>query len=161
MSSVVVRIAAILIAASSSAAFGQFNQSVVAAPPIASQSVPANVPAEPSVSSAVPTVAPEQTSPYSPNSAYAQPQSNEKQIADLQAAVSALQSQLEQLQARMGPGYVITSLSPSYGFVCKSGSPTSANEILSRAYNNAVTQFVQTPFPDGTLVMMWSNCQRQ
>jgi hypothetical protein len=72
-----------------------------------------------------------------------------------------LQTQLEQLQARVGPGYVLTSQSPSYGFVCGSSSLTNANDILSRAYNNSVSEYVQMPYPNGTLVMMWSDCRRQ
>jgi hypothetical protein len=115
-------------------------------------------PAQPLPDLAAPPVA----APQEPTHAAAQlatTQPLEKQVAELQSAVAELQTEIAAMRALMPAAgdYFLFARSPSPGVRCDSHGASSANDFIQRAGGLAN---LRDPFPDGTLVHLWSGCRR-
>ena len=105
--------------------------------------------APPATTTATPSPAPPATSTATPSPPVAgpavvaaQPQTEAQQIADLQTAVSALQTEVEQLRAQLAaiapePGdWLFTHLHPQPGVTCDGGSTMAVQSIIQRVHRH-------------------------
>jgi hypothetical protein len=105
--------------------------------------------------------APDTNPVQAPQSRVVTPASLEQQVRQLQDEVAALQTIVEQLQARLPPPgeYIVTDRGPARGMVCGHYGLENANEILARAYN--LNDISRREYPAGMLVPMWGSCRQR